>query len=360
MHLFVAHTMDIGESKGKGRGKGKSSNLAAGRAKPINWPLALSEFLLDWYIEKKLQLPPKAVIKKIHHTACTLAINSKYGTTYTVDQVQHHYRRHKENWSLVARHLNESGNGWDETTKMLTLSQATLDALLINDRGILSKPIQFFDKLQELFSGCSADGAFMEDPSSAADFDDEDDEDDKFDFLNDMSTYADTKVPQGEDFDKLESDSDDCKEVAALSAATIQVSSSTNYDLKPNKKNFKRCGKPKTLPQSHNDKCNKTKAKSTAQVHDSDDVDVLINNTLVGIKNTLEKPIQTVAPQDPNIPLWDMLKKIALDPDDKLRVGLHLCKPELQANRSFLISMGQEYLEHWIYKFLSGDDPNLG
>lgn len=56
----------------------------------------------------------------------------------------------------------------------------------INDRGILSKPIQFFDKLQELFSGCSADGAFMEDPSSAADFDDEDDEDDKFDFLNDM------------------------------------------------------------------------------------------------------------------------------------------------------------------------------
>uniref|UniRef100_A0A0D3G4B2 Uncharacterized protein n=1 Tax=Oryza barthii TaxID=65489 RepID=A0A0D3G4B2_9ORYZ len=180
----------------------------------------------------------------------------------------------------------------------------------------------------------------MEDPSSAADFDDEDDEDDKFDFLNDMSTYADTKVPQGEDSNKLESDSDDCKE--------------------PNKKNFKRCGKPKTLPQSHNDKCNKTKAKSTAQVHDSDDVDVLINNTLVGIKNTLEKPIQTVAPQDPNTPLWDMLKKIALDPDDKLRVGLHLCKPELQANHSFLISMGQEYLERWIYKFLSGDDPNLG
>lgn len=140
MHLFVAHTMDIGESKGKGRGKGKgkSSKLAAGRAKPINWPLELSEFLLDWYIEKKLQLPPKAVIKKIHHTACTSAINSKYGTTYTVDQVQRHYRRHKENWSLVARHLNESGNGWDETTKMLTLSQATLDAL-----SVITCPLEY-------------------------------------------------------------------------------------------------------------------------------------------------------------------------------------------------------------------------
>lgn len=78
------------------------------------------------------------MIKKIHHTACTSAINSKYGTTYTVDQVQHHYRRHKENWSLVARHLNESGNGWDETTKMLTLSQATLDAL-----SVITCPLEY-------------------------------------------------------------------------------------------------------------------------------------------------------------------------------------------------------------------------
>uniref|UniRef100_A0A0E0QNH9 Fe2OG dioxygenase domain-containing protein n=1 Tax=Oryza rufipogon TaxID=4529 RepID=A0A0E0QNH9_ORYRU len=128
------------------------------------------------------------------------------------DQVQRHYRRHKETWALVARHLNESGGGWDETNKMLSLSQSTLDSLSINDRGILSKPIQFFDKLQELFSGSSADGAFMEDPSSVADFDDEADELDNF---NDMSTYAETKYPQGEDSDKLEADSDDCKETTS-------------------------------------------------------------------------------------------------------------------------------------------------
>lgn len=140
----------------------------------------------------------------------------------------------------------------------------------------------------------------MQDPSSVANFDDEAD---IFDPLNNMSAYAETKDPQGEDLDKLESDSDDSKEVAALSAAASQVSSSNTCGLKPNKKNFKRCGKPKTLPQSHNDKGNKLKTKSTPALHDDDDVDVLISSTLVGIKDTLAKPIQTVAPQDPNGPL---------------------------------------------------------
>lgn len=90
---------------------------------------------------------------------------------------------------------------------------------------------------------------------------------------------------------------------------------------------------------------------NTNTLHGDDDVDGLITNTLVGIKNNLDKPIQTAAPPDPNAPLWNMLKKIVLEPDDKMRLGLHLCKPEFQAHRGFLISMGQENLERWVYKF---------
>jgi len=44
-----------------------------------------------------------------------------------------------------------------------------------------------------------------------------------------------------------------------------------------------------------------------------------------------------------------MLKNIALTPDDRLAVGMHLCKPEFQVQRSFLINMGQEYLERWVF-----------
>ena len=49
------------------------------------------------------------MFKKLHHTACTKAVNEKYGSTYGVDQVHRHFRRHKETWALVARHMNASG-----------------------------------------------------------------------------------------------------------------------------------------------------------------------------------------------------------------------------------------------------------
>ena len=116
-------------AKGKGVEKARGSNP---RAKATNWPLAISEYLLDWFIEKKLSMPPKSIFKKMHHTACTSAVNAKYGTTYTVDQVHRHWRRHKDTWGLVAKHMNESGGGFDYDTKMLTLSNSTLTELSVS------------------------------------------------------------------------------------------------------------------------------------------------------------------------------------------------------------------------------------
>ncbi|CAN6362918.1 unnamed protein product [Urochloa humidicola] len=348
--------MDTAESSLHAKGKG--SKKAAGsnpRAKPINWPTTISEFLLDWYIEKKLTMPPKTSFKKLHHTECTKAVNAKYATTYSVDQVHRHWRRHRDTWGLVAKYLNyESGAVWDAEQKLFQLSESTLENLSANDRGILTKPIQFYDKLQELFSGSTADGSFMQDPSTAAE--DEDDEADKQNMMNDISNYDQADAPQGEDSDKLESDSDECQVVAALAATASQVSSSNVQSVKPNKKSFKRTGKANTLPAAtKNDRANKSKSKHASQ---DDDVDVKITNSLEKIEQALVKPMQVAPPPDPNTPLWDMLKQIALTADDRLVVGAHLCKPEFQVLRGFLVNMGQDYLERWVYKFLSGGDPD--
>jgi hypothetical protein len=53
-------------------------------------------------------------------------------------------------------------------------------------------------------------------------------------------------------------------------------------------------------------------------------MDVEITNALRGIQHNLAKPVQVAPPPDPNGPLWDMLKKITLPPDDRLAVGMHL------------------------------------
>lgn len=132
MYPLVVHTMDTAQSSRSYKGKGSKKDAASNpRAKPTNWPTAISEFLLDWYIEKKLTMPPKTSFKRLHHTACTSAVNSKYGTTYSVDQVHRHWRRHRDTWGLVAKFLNESGGGWDSDQKLFTLSQSILASLSI-------------------------------------------------------------------------------------------------------------------------------------------------------------------------------------------------------------------------------------
>lgn len=40
-------------------------------------------------------------------------------------------------------------SGFDDVNKQVMLSKSTLDGLSANDRGILSKPIQFYDKLKD-------------------------------------------------------------------------------------------------------------------------------------------------------------------------------------------------------------------
>ncbi|VAH87452.1 hypothetical protein VPH35_064433 [Triticum aestivum] len=130
-------------------------------------------------------------------------------------------------------------------------------------------------------------------------------------------------------------------------------SSSNVAALKPNKKSFKKSPKPNTLPPPQNDKAKRSKPRSSQASQDDTNMDVLLTSTLIGIRETLASPVQTVAPKDPNAPLWDMLKKIPLPPDERMSVGMHLCKPEFAVHRGFLVNMGQEYLERWVYTYLS-------
>lgn len=346
------HIMDLGEDK---------SNSKIKRARATNWPTVMSKFVLDWYLEKKKGMPPKTKLKKMHHHCCTSALNARFETTFTVDQVHRHFRRFKEVWNIVARYMNESGSRFDKKHKMLILPSSTMSDLPIAERAILAKPIPFFDHLQDLFSDCPVDGAFMTDPFTAADFND--DQLETQDPLNMVAACADTRDPDGADLDKIVLEGeDDCHEVAASSGAVpCEVMSGTSAPsaqpsgsfaestmaaLKPTLKKCKIVSKAKPNP----------KPQAPAP-HDGRNRDVL-NSSLVGNRDSVAKPIRrALTSSDPNAPLWKMLKEIPLTPADRLSVGICLCKPEFEVHRSFFMSMGKEYLEAWAHKFLSGGEP---
>ncbi|XP_062180571.1 uncharacterized protein LOC133884970 isoform X1 [Phragmites australis] len=347
------HNMDLGEG---------NTNTRVKRAKATNWPRVMSKFVLDWYLEKKKGMPPKTKFKKVHHVWCTSAVNAKFKTTFSVDQVHRHFRRFKEIWIIVTKYVNENGSRFSKKHKMLILPPSTMASLPIAERAILAKPIPFWDHLVDLFNDGQLDcAACMRDPVTA---DDSNEELEAQDALNLMATCAETGDQDGEDFDKIGLEGEDdhhevaassggvpCEVMSGTSAPSAQPSGSFAESnmaaLKPSAKKLKIVSKTKSSP--------KLQAPVTRDVRNKD----VLNTTLVGIRDSVAKPVRTATTSDPNAPLWNMLKEISLTPSDRLSVGIYLCKPEFEVHRSFFMNMGKEYLEAWACKFLSGEEPGV-
>lgn len=121
--IHADHNMDLEEG---------NVTIRVKRAKATNWPRVMSKFLLDWYLEKKKGMAPKTKFKKIHHVWCTSAVNTKFRTTYSVDQVHRHFRRFKEIWIIVTRYVNETGSRFNNKHKMLILPPATMASLPVS------------------------------------------------------------------------------------------------------------------------------------------------------------------------------------------------------------------------------------
>ncbi|XP_010231638.1 uncharacterized protein LOC100835534 isoform X2 [Brachypodium distachyon] len=301
------HAMDLVEDQ---------NNLKTKRSRATNWPKVMSKFLLEWYLEKKKAMPPKSKFKKIHHHYCQSALNARFESAYTVDQVHRHLRRFKEVWSIVARYMNENGSRIDKKNRMLILPSATMSAL----------PLESQDPSNLMVDHADPDEAGLDKVVLEG-------EDDCHDVV--IFNGAGT-VP--------------CEVMSGTSAPSAEPSGSyaesTMAALKPSLKKCKIVSKAKASP------------KPQAPVpHHSRTTDVL-NSNLIGIHGSVAKPIWTASTSlDPNAPLWSMLKEIPLTPADRLSVGIHLCKPESEVHRSFFLSMGKEYLEAWAQKFLAGGEP---
>ncbi|RLN30451.1 hypothetical protein C2845_PM05G26000 [Panicum miliaceum] len=346
------HNMDMQEGNTTTRIK---------RAKATNWPRVMSKFLLDWYLEKKRGMPPKTKFKKMHHVWCTSAVNSKFRTNYSVDQVHRHFRRFKEIWIIVTRYANVTGSRFNSKHKMLILPAATMASLPIAERAILAKPIPFFDHLLQLFNEGQLDAACMRDPIMD---DDSHEELEAQIALNIIAQGADKRDQDGVNLDIIELEGEDnhhevaassdgvpCEVMSDTSAPSAQPSGSfaesTMAALKPSTKKMKIISKTKPSP------------KPQALVpHDGRNIDVL-NSTLVGIHDSAPKLVRAAptSTSDPNAPLWNMLKEIPLTHPDRLSIGMYLCKPESEVHRSFFMNMGKEYLESWARKFLAGEEP---
>ncbi|KAF8717121.1 hypothetical protein HU200_026236 [Digitaria exilis] len=208
----------------------------------------------------------------------------------TVDQVDRHYRYHKENWSYISKALGKSGNSFDHTRCLVIISESEKQQQSDRERRLLSKPIKFFNEMQELFSGSSANGSLAMDQNTCMDGSDGSDSDEPRE-LFDLNTYTQSEDQLGEDSDTLPT--------PTRSAAIGNSSSSTS-----------RGGKK--FPRSS--------------------------------KSPTKKPKKGV--------LWQKLEAIPMTPDQRFLVGEHLSTKENKGKRGWLCNASADTLHAWVFKFL--------
>jgi len=171
------------------KGKAKADVVAPSRERSLNWHEDQSKYMLEWCIEYLKKQHTGFKFKKAHLMLCANELNKKFAMGVTVDQVDCQYRYHKENWKYIATALRNSGNTFDETRCMVTISESEKESLTDRARRLLAKPIKFFYEMRELFMGSNATGSLAMDQNTCMNVDDGSDSDDSRELI-DLNCYT--------------------------------------------------------------------------------------------------------------------------------------------------------------------------
>jgi hypothetical protein len=124
----------------------------------------------------------------------------------TGTRVGRHLRHYKENWKFIATALSKSGNTFDTKRSMVIISESEKATLKDRARRLFSKPIKFFNEIQELFINSSADGSLVMDANSCIENTQPDDDNEYDDNVcNDFSNCTQSEVDLGYNFDTIPS-----------------------------------------------------------------------------------------------------------------------------------------------------------
>ncbi|PUZ77159.1 hypothetical protein GQ55_1G348500 [Panicum hallii var. hallii] len=284
-----------------GKGKEKDEGDGTTRERTILWDEDQTKFMLGWFIDYIKEQHAGFKIKKQHHFKCSEALNRQFNMGVTATQ-------------FIRTALSKSGNTFDTSKSMVIISESEKANLQFRARRLLSKPIKFFNEMQELFLNSSADGSLALDANTCMNetqADEDNDYDD--DVCNDLSSYAPPEDNLGDDSNTLPS-------------PIIKR-------LRSEGKAPKRDVRPKSR---------------MSRVGDA------ITSTLVELENEIKKPPPPPPPmRSSDDILWQRLEHMTLTTDQKLMVGTFLASKEQNGIRSFLSGSSEVTFQSWIFKFLT-------
>lgn len=114
------------------KAKVKVDALASSRERSLTWHEDQTKLMLEWCMEYLKKQHAGFKFRKQHLMLCADALNKKFAMGVTVDQVDRHYRYHKENWKFIAAALSKSGNAFDHSRNLLTISESEKAKLCVS------------------------------------------------------------------------------------------------------------------------------------------------------------------------------------------------------------------------------------
>ncbi|KAK3153752.1 hypothetical protein QOZ80_2BG0180660 [Eleusine coracana subsp. coracana] len=139
-----------------------------------SWTSTQSSFMLS-YLSNVVASGTRTSsgFKKVHLNACARAVNEKFNTSRTGDQIKNHLKTWQRKFSKLQKLRKVSGSGWDQENYIITLGEEHYNDYVQNpksnksDAEYFNKPLENYAEMATIFENNMATGNYAKDSSSA-------------------------------------------------------------------------------------------------------------------------------------------------------------------------------------------------
>ncbi|CAN6338259.1 unnamed protein product [Urochloa humidicola] len=134
------------------------------------WTSAMSTFVLK-YLSNVVASGAKTAkgFKKCYYNACARALNDKFSTSLSGDQISNHMKKWQKRWKKIIKLKKLSAAGFDEDNHIITLDAEHYNNHIADhkaDEEYLNKPLLNYAEMETIFGNSMATGRFAKDSSA--------------------------------------------------------------------------------------------------------------------------------------------------------------------------------------------------
>nr|AAM23241.1 Putative transposase [Oryza sativa Japonica Group]AAM47612.1 Putative transposase [Oryza sativa Japonica Group]ABB46678.2 transposon protein, putative, CACTA, En/Spm sub-class [Oryza sativa Japonica Group] len=159
------------------------NNSGKGGSTHASWTSAMSSFMLSHLANVVAGgTRTSSGFKAVHLNACARAVNERFNSTLTGEQIKNHLKTWQRKFSKINRLRKVSAAGWDEKNFIITLDDEHYNGYIEDhkaDANYFNKPLAHYGEMLTIFGSTMATGKYAKDSSSVLGTEDVQDDNDE-------------------------------------------------------------------------------------------------------------------------------------------------------------------------------------